>query len=189
MLHESNRIEFKSSLNDKMEYGGLVPGQSEADFFSCSSMPRNRELMRVFKDTGLVEQLGSGMSRILKAYDKSIFQISDHFIKVVFPFTEVVSEINIDNGTETGTVNGKIGTETGIENKYDDSLSRFSKSKKKKIIQLIKELDQNGGASQDELAEKIAVGKRTVVRYLAELGELGIVEYRGATKNGKYILK
>ncbi|MEG0215178.1 MAG: hypothetical protein RR685_03420 [Hungatella sp.] len=38
-------------------YGGLIPGQSEADFFSCSSMPRNRELMRVFKDIGLVEQL------------------------------------------------------------------------------------------------------------------------------------
>ncbi|MEG2245052.1 MAG: putative DNA binding domain-containing protein, partial [Erysipelotrichaceae bacterium] len=44
-------------------YGGLIPGQSEEDFFSCSSMPRNRELMRVFKDVGLVEQLGSGMSR------------------------------------------------------------------------------------------------------------------------------
>lgn len=37
-------------------------------------MPRNRELMRVFKDVGLVEQLGSGMSRILKAYDKDILR-------------------------------------------------------------------------------------------------------------------
>ena len=53
----------------------------------CSSMPRNRELMRVFKDVGLVEQLGSGMSRILKEYDKSIFHISKHFIKVEFPIS------------------------------------------------------------------------------------------------------
>lgn len=43
--------------------------------------------MRVFKNVGLVEQLGSGMSRILKFYDKNIFNISDHFIKVIFPFT------------------------------------------------------------------------------------------------------
>ena len=57
-------------------YGGLIPGQSVDDFFSCSSMPRNRELMRVFKDVGLVEQLGSGMSRILKAYHKDIFPSS-----------------------------------------------------------------------------------------------------------------
>lgn len=33
--------------------------------------------MRIFKDVGLVEQLGSGMSRILKAYDKSAFDISE----------------------------------------------------------------------------------------------------------------
>ena len=49
-------------------------------------MPHNRELMQVFKDVGLVEQLGSGMSQILKTYDKSIFDISEHFINVQIPF-------------------------------------------------------------------------------------------------------
>ncbi len=73
-------------------FGGLIPGQSEEDFFSCSSMPRNRELMRVFKDVDLAEHLGSGMSRILHAYDRSIFDISDNFIKVVFPFAESLGE-------------------------------------------------------------------------------------------------
>lgn len=60
----SDRMEFTS-------YGGLIQWQSEDDFFSCSSMPRNRELMRVFKDVGLVEQLGSGMSRIIKKLRES----------------------------------------------------------------------------------------------------------------------
>ena len=76
----SDRMEFTS-------YGGLIQGQSLDDFFSCGSMPRNRELMRVFKDVGLVEQLGSGMSRILNAYDRTVFEISEHFIKVIFPFS------------------------------------------------------------------------------------------------------
>ena len=80
-------------------YGGLIPGQSEQDFFSCSSMPRNRELIRVFKDVGLVEQLGSGMSRILKVYDKNIFKISEHFIKVEFPFS-VPKEISSADSNE-----------------------------------------------------------------------------------------
>ena len=88
----SNRMVFTS-------YGGLIPGQSEQDFFSCSSMPRNRELMRVFKDVGLVEQLGSGMSRILKMYDKNIFNISEHFIKVEFPFS-VPKEISSAENNE-----------------------------------------------------------------------------------------
>lgn len=80
----SDRIEITS-------YGGLPTGLSETDFFSCRSMPRNRELMRVFKDIGLVEQLGSGMSRILKAYDKSAFDLSEHFIVVSFPYPEGIS--------------------------------------------------------------------------------------------------
>jgi len=68
--------------------GGLVPDLSEEDFFKCRSMPRNRELMRVFRDMELVEQIGSGMSRILKAYDRSIFEISPSFTVVTFPFEE-----------------------------------------------------------------------------------------------------
>ena len=81
----SDRIEITSD-------GGLVYGQSEDDFFSFASMPRNRELMRVFKDVGLVEHLGSGMSRILKESPRSI--------KVVFPFE--------DEQKVTGKVEGKV---------------------------------------------------------------------------------
>lgn len=106
----SDRMVFTS-------YGGLIPGQSEQDFFSCSSMPRNRELMRVFKDVGLVEQLGSGMSRILSVYDKGIFDISEHFIKVEFPFsmlkeTPIIVSGN-DNGNESG--NDRTGKEILLE--------------------------------------------------------------------------
>ena len=42
--------------------------------------------MRVFKDVGLVEQLGSGMSRILRAYDRSAFRISPNFLVVSFRY-------------------------------------------------------------------------------------------------------
>ena len=68
--------------------GGLVEGLNEYDFFKCRSMPRNRELMRVFRDMELVEQIGSGMSRILKAYDSSIFELTSSFTIVTFPFVK-----------------------------------------------------------------------------------------------------
>ncbi|NLV97460.1 MAG: hypothetical protein GX043_09025 [Desulfovibrionales bacterium] len=48
-------------------------------------MPRNRELICVFRDLELVEHLGSGMARFLRAYDKSIFYFSEHFMEVRFP--------------------------------------------------------------------------------------------------------
>ena len=75
----SDRVEITS-------YGGLPMGLSEDDFFGCRSMPRNRELMRVFKDLDFVEQLGSGMTRILSAYDKSIFSFTSHFMTVRFDY-------------------------------------------------------------------------------------------------------
>jgi predicted HTH transcriptional regulator len=79
-------------------YGGLPEGLSRASFFECCSMPRNRELMRVFRDVGLVEQLGSGMGRILNAYDRSVFKFSGDFLIVVLPFAEGFNaEINDTN--------------------------------------------------------------------------------------------
>ena len=87
----SDRIQITS-------YGGLPMGLSKEEFFNCRSMSRNRELMRVFKDVGLVEQLGSGMSRILKVYDRTIFDISDNFLVVTFKF-EKVSKNNGGNKT------------------------------------------------------------------------------------------
>ena len=63
----SNRITVTSA-------GGLANGLSRKDFFNCLSMPRNRILMRVFRDVELVESLGSGMTRILQACGRSIFE-------------------------------------------------------------------------------------------------------------------
>ncbi len=47
-----------------------------------------RVLMRVFRDLEIVEQLGLGVSRILKAYTKDVFIISENYICVVLPFTK-----------------------------------------------------------------------------------------------------
>lgn len=55
-------------------------------------MPRNRELVMVFKPAGFVEQLGSGMSRILTKYDKSFFDISDNFIVVTIMFDDPMND-------------------------------------------------------------------------------------------------
>ena len=138
-------------FNDKMvfiSYGGLIQGQSKEDFFSCSSMPRNRELMRVFKDVGLVEQLGSGMSRILKEYDKSIFHIAEHFIKVEFPFSLPKETIIIangdDNGNETGNDNLEIWKVMKILSENPSITAKQMNISPRKVSRLIKELKENG---------------------------------------------
>lgn len=49
---------------------------------------------------------------VIKVYGKDIFHISDHFIKVVFPFSVTGSHRGIDNGIDNGTDNG---TDNGID--------------------------------------------------------------------------
>ena len=80
-------VEFFSDRVTITSTGGLVEGLSQEDFFGGHSMLRNRELMRVFKDVELVEGLGSGILRILEAYDRSVFKITPSFIVVTFPYT------------------------------------------------------------------------------------------------------
>ena len=79
-----DRIEITSA-------GALPEGLSESEFFEGYSVPRNKELMRVFKDVDLVEQLGSGIPRILETYGKECFQFSANFLRMVFPSAEPIN--------------------------------------------------------------------------------------------------
>jgi predicted HTH transcriptional regulator len=66
--------------------GGLPRGMDRDRFFRCRSVPRNRGLMRVFRDAGFAEQLGSGLGRILGLYERSVFTFEDELLTVTFPF-------------------------------------------------------------------------------------------------------
>lgn len=152
----NNRIELTS-------YGGLIPGQSIEDFFSCSSMPRNRELMRVFKDLGLVEQLGSGMSRILQSYDRSIFEISDHYIKAIFPFSIPANDGNVAIGDNNGDISG--------DNQSDSD---------KVLLLLEKEPD----ITAKKMSEQTGMSTRKISRIIRELRESKMINRVGSSRKG-----
>ena len=59
---------------------------SNEDFFNGYSSPRNKEIMRVFRDLEIVEQLGSGVPRILEKYGRDAFEIRPNFVRVVFHY-------------------------------------------------------------------------------------------------------
>ncbi len=80
-------------FNDSIEItsaGSLPDGLSKNEFFEGFSIPRNKELMRIYKDLDLVEQLGSGIPRILESYNKECFRFSDNFLRMIFPAADEV---------------------------------------------------------------------------------------------------
>ena len=171
----SDRIELTS-------YGGLVPGQSEEDFFSGASMPRNRELMRIFRDLDLVEQLGSGMNRILRSYDRSIFRISEHFIRVAFPFAESPNENDTlrrkpdTSKSEDDTINDTLRGDT-------DTLNPDGGTLEDQILQV---LSKTPDMTYEELASSLSVGRATVARTIKKMIANGFVERTGSKKTGAW---
>jgi predicted HTH transcriptional regulator len=67
-------------------FGGLVDGLDKERFLSGVSKPRNREIMRIFKDLEFVEQLGSGIPKIIEKYDKSIFDTDGKIMQTTLYF-------------------------------------------------------------------------------------------------------
>ena len=88
-----DRIEITSA-------GGLPDGLSKDEFFEGYSVPRNKEIMRIYKDLNLVEHLGSGVPRILETYSKDCFKFSANFLRMTFPSAALVSNLATDLVTD-----------------------------------------------------------------------------------------
>lgn len=91
------KFEFFSDRLEISSFGGIQDEFTEEEFLKGYSAPKNPELMRIFKDLELVEHLGTGIRKILKKYDKSIYQFYPYFIIVSIKYNENDFEYSIQN--------------------------------------------------------------------------------------------
>lgn len=153
----SNRISISSA-------GGLPSGYTKEEFLSGFSSPKHPELMRVFKDLGLVEQLGTGIIRILSVYDKNVFEIYPNFLRVNFEHREQDTK----------------------QHKHDTTNDTISDTIKITEIQtqIIKLVLKTPTITQNDLAEILDVSRATIARHIKVLVEEEILVRRGSTKKG-----
>ena len=152
----SDRIEITSA-------GGLPQELSQEEFLEGVTAPRNKELIRVFKDVDLIENIGSGVLRILDAYDKSCFKFMEHFLRVSFKYKENPFEYN----------------QEGNQEKFSKQLNETQD----KIISLIK---QNPNITQKEMAKILKISREKVKYHIAVLKETNILTREGSTKKGTW---
>ena len=177
-------VELFSDRLELTSHGGLPEGLSEDMFFKGVSRPRNREIMRIFHDVDMVEQLGSGMNRILQYYDKGIFEIYEDTIKVVFRFAMSVDEA-IPNGSEITReqfANSSQITRESFNNSENVPMKKISKEAVKAAI--VSYLRNNSKATYQEIGDEVDIKKTTVFKYLSELVEAGIIERIGNNRSG-----
>src|SRR5699024_8582019 len=133
----SDRIEITSA-------GSLPDNMTQDEFFEGYSIPRNKELMRVFRDLEMVEQLGTGIHRILKSYGKDCFRFTENFTRITFPIVE-----------------GGLGKELGLE--LTDNQ-----------IKIIKLITSNPNITIIEMAKQAQLGATTIENNLGKLQGLKI---------------
>lgn len=76
---------------DRLEItsAGRIPDDiDEEEFFNGISSPRNKELMRIYRDLELVESLGYGVPRIVKRYGRECFIFMRNFTRMVLPISK-----------------------------------------------------------------------------------------------------
>lgn len=148
--------------------GGLPLNVSKEDFLKGFSAPTHPELMRIFKDLELVEQLGTGIIRILKSYNKDVYEFSDNFIRVNFKFKSADSLNNLPNAVNNNNNKNYLLSET-----------------QERIIKLISE---NSRITQQEISDKLGINITTVARNIKELKDNNIINRVGSNKNGQWEL-
>ncbi len=155
----SDRLEITSA-------GRLPDDMSKEDFFNGISKPRNKEIMRIFRDVELVEHLGSGVPRILKAYNRDCFIFMDNFIRMSFPKSE--GSFYKDEGDVKGDVKG-----AAISDLKDLT------PRQKEVLSLIVNDER---ISYQKLGEELGVKEGAIKKHIKHLKSKGYVKRVGGTR-------
>ncbi len=184
----SDRIEITS-------HGSLLPGMTREDLLSGCSRIRNRELMRVFRDVGLVEQLGSGMRRMLDAYSPDIFRYTETFFHVVFrypeePFGSVVKDHprTLKDGLKTKCKGGPKIPKVVQKQGGPKIIGRHTASANavEIRIQIAEFLADHSNTTTRGLAMSFGSARSAIIRHLSHLRAAGVVRFVGPARSGHW---
>lgn len=159
----SDRIEITSA-------GGLPQELSQEEFLEGVTAPRNKELIRVFKDVDLIENIGSGVLRILDAYDKSCFKFMEHFLRVSFKYKENPFEYDSKN---------KVSTDDTINDTLKDT-TKLTKNEQ----QILSLIISNNQITREEIVNETKLSDRTISRAIKRLQDENFILREGSKKTG-----
>ena len=155
-------------FDDRIEivsYGGLPFNLSKDDFFSGRSVPVNRSLLNVFRDTGLLKD-GGGVPVIVARYGREAFSFKSGILKVTIPLAFERYDVEMRKSGESGPPR----LTTGQRQVYDA-------------------LAENGLLSLSDVAEITGLSVAGVKKICARLRECGLLNREGSKKTGRWITK
>ncbi|MBD5533060.1 MAG: AAA family ATPase [Lachnospiraceae bacterium] len=150
---------------DRMEFvsvGGLYPGIELEDVMVGLSVCRNQSLANVFYRLELIEAYGTGIRKILKAYENSgktpMIETTNNAFKITLP--------NMNYGEEFKKSNPIAGEE-------------------ERVIDFVK---KNGEITRINVEAQLEISASSASRLLRRVVEKGLLVQRGKGRSSKYVL-
>lgn len=171
---------FISIYEDRIEFvsiGGLMPGIDLEDVMVGISVCRNQDLANVFYRLHLIEAYGTGMGKIMKAYEsmqvKPVIETTKNAFKIILP------NINAKYETENATVKTKSGTPVTVhtEKKLSDE--------EEKILEYAR---KHGAITRNDVIGLLEVSASTAARVIRKMVKTHLLEQKGKARNTHYTI-
>ncbi len=164
----ADRIEFVS-------IGGLMPGIDLEDIMVGISVCRNQDLANVFYRLHLIEAYGTGMSKIMKAYEgmeeKPTIETTKNAFKIILP--------NINAKYETGN--------TPIPKTESIAVSAAGAEKslrnEEKVLEYVR---SHGAVTRNDVIELLEVSTSTASRVIKKMVKSNLLKQNGKARSTTY---
>ena len=171
---------FISIYEDRIEFvsiGGLMPGIELEDVMVGISVCRNQDLANVFYRLHLIEAYGTGMGKIMKAYEsmqvKPVIETTKNAFKIILP------NINAKYETENATVKTKSGTPVTVHTEKELS------DEEEKILEYA---SKHGAITRNDVIGLLEVSASTAARVIRKMVKTNLLEQKGKARNTHYTI-
>lgn len=165
----TNRIEFVS-------IGGLMPGIDLEDIMVGISVCRNQDLANVFYRLHLIEAYGTGIGRIMKAYEegeeKPVIETTKNAFKIILPNVNAKYEKTNDSTLPTETpTNNPVG---GALNAEEEKVLEYART--------------HGSVTRNEVIKLLEVSASTASRVLKKMVKRNLLKQNGKARSTNYTI-
>ena len=172
-----------SIYEDRMEFvsiGGLMPGIDLEDVMAGISVCRNQDLANVFYWLHLIEAYGTGISKIIGAYDdeeeKPVIETTRNTFKIILP--------NINAMREKVRISEPEAKEENPETNKEDTQELSSEEE-----QVLEYAGKHEDFTKNDVVSLLKVSASTAARVIRGLVERNFLKRNGKARNTYYTLQ
>ena len=167
-----------SMYEDRIEFvsiGGLMPGIELEDVMAGISVCRNQNLANVFYRLHLIEAYGTGMGKIMRAYEsteeKPSIETTKNAFKIILP--------NINAKYETGKISApKAGSVISSAVQVEKS-----RSNEERVLEYAM---SHGAITRNDVIKLLEVSTSTASRVLRKMVKSNLLKQNGKARNTNY---